>query len=95
MKISINTQSIDSIMYLKGDMNYTYIFYENGKKKTMSQTLKRFEESTAFQDWYRVHRAYLVNPKFIASVSLVESFVELCTGTTIPISRRNLVKFKV
>jgi DNA-binding LytR/AlgR family response regulator len=97
MKISINHQHIkpiDSIIYLQGDLNYTYLFYENGKKKAIAKTLKRFEESPDFQDWFRVHRAYLVNPKFITSVSLIESFVELSTGLVLPISRRRLVKLK-
>jgi two-component system, LytTR family, response regulator len=97
MKTPINNQlihSVDSIIYLQGDLNYTYLFYESGKKQTIPKTLKRFEESPDFQDWFRVHRAYLVNPKFIATVSLLESFVELSTGLILPISRRRLVKFK-
>jgi DNA-binding LytR/AlgR family response regulator len=98
MKIPINHQHIkpiDSIIYLQGDLNYTYLFYENGKKKAIAKTLKRFEESPDFQDWFRVHRSYLVNPKFITSVRLFDSSIELNTGIILPISRRRLVKFKI
>ena len=94
---AINNQtinSIESIVYLQGDINYTNLIYINGKKKTMSRTLKRFEESSVFKSWFRIHRAYLVNPKFVTTVCVLDSTIELNSGVKLPISRRRLLSFK-
>jgi DNA-binding LytR/AlgR family response regulator len=94
---AINAQiisSIESIVYLQGDINYTNLIYLNGKKKTMPRTLKRFEESSEFKSWFRIHRAYLVNPKFVTTVCLIDSTLELKSGLKLPISRRRLLNFK-
>ena len=94
---TINKQiinGIESIVYLQGDINYTNLIYLNGKKKTMSCTLKRFEESSAFKSWFRIHRAYLVNPKFVTTICVLDSTIELDGGVKLPISRRRLLSFK-
>ena len=94
---AINDQiisGIESIVYLQGDINYTNLIYLNGKKKTMSRTLKRFEELSPFKSWFRIHRAYLVNPKFVTTVCVLDSTVVLDGGLKLPISRRRLLGFK-
>lgn len=87
-------KEVDSIQYLKGDINYTSLIYRNGHRKMIAHTLKRFEESNIFEGFLRVHRAYLVNPKFIVSVSLKDYSLELVSGVKLPISRRKLLNFK-
>ncbi len=94
-KISIHTiKSAESIMYLKGDVNYTDIVYLGGKKNTIAHTLKRFEESSLFQDWLRIHRAYLVNPDYVTTVCYIDSTLQLKSGEILPISRRKLLNLR-
>lgn len=85
---------VESIQYLKAEINYTSLVYRNGNQKMIAHTLKRFEESIIFKDFLRVHRAYLVNPKFIGTVSLKEYSLELVSGVKLPISRRKSLNFK-
>ncbi len=52
---------IKDIIYCQADDNYTQIFLANGKKKTVSKTLKYFEEILTSSCFARVHKSYLVN----------------------------------
>jgi DNA-binding LytR/AlgR family response regulator len=85
---------IDSIMYLKGDINYTDVVYLGGKKNTIAHTLKRFEKASQFQHWLRIHRAYLVNPNYVMTVCFLDSTLQLKSGEILPISRRKLLSLK-
>jgi len=49
------------ILYCQADDNYTQIFLVNGKRKTVSKTLKYFEETLRNSSFARVHKSYLVN----------------------------------
>ncbi len=54
----LNTKEI---LYCQADDNYTQIFLTNGKRKTVSKTLKHFEDTLANSSFARVHKSYLVN----------------------------------
>jgi DNA-binding LytR/AlgR family response regulator len=89
-----NIKGIESIQFLRGNTNYTSLIYQNGREKMIAHTLKRFEESSIFEGWCRIHRAYLVNPKYIKSISYKELSLALESGIKLPISRRKLLNFK-
>jgi DNA-binding LytR/AlgR family response regulator len=92
-QIILKIKSFDSIMFLKGDTNYTTLNYRDGKTKMIAHTLKRFEETAFLSHWQRIHRSYLVNPKFIESVDVRYSMIYLKTGLQLPIARRRLLPF--
>lgn len=92
-QIILKIQSFDSIMFLKGEINYTTLNYRDGKKRMIAHTLKRFEEASLFSHWQRIHRSYLVNPSFIESIDIQDSMICLKTGERLPISRRRFLSF--
>jgi two-component system, LytTR family, response regulator len=79
----------NQIVYLKGFDNLTTIFLINNKKITVSKTLKHFQEQLD-QGFFRNHKSYLVNLKFVEKIiSKEKHLLELVDGTQLPISRRN------
>nr|WP_315153927.1 LytTR family DNA-binding domain-containing protein [uncultured Flavobacterium sp.] len=85
---------LDQIIYLKGFDNLTTLYLFNNKKITISKTLKHFEEILG-NGFFRNHKSYVVNLKFIKKIATKESYLlELNDGTQLPISRRNYKNLK-
>ncbi|WP_162387124.1 LytTR family DNA-binding domain-containing protein [Spirosoma endbachense] len=57
-----NTQ----IVYLRGSVQYTYIYYEDGQVDLMSYSIKRL--SALRPNLLRVHKGYAVNPAYIVNI---------------------------
>ncbi|WP_395065899.1 LytR/AlgR family response regulator transcription factor [Flavobacterium sp.] len=81
--------AIAEIQYLKGFDNLTMIYMTRNRKIMVSKTLKHFEEILQ-QDFFRIHKSFLVNLKYASKILSREAlFLELNDGTQLPISRRN------
>lgn len=79
----------DDIIYMKGFDNITTIYLTRNRKITLAKTLKHFE-SLLQKQFFRIHKSYLVNLKFVAKIVTREAyFLELNEGTQLPVSRRN------
>lgn len=79
----------DEILYLKGFDNLTTIYLTRNRKLTLAKTLKHFENLLQ-KDFYRIHKSFIVNLKFVTKILTREAyFIELNEGTQLPISRRN------
>nr|WP_309757256.1 LytTR family DNA-binding domain-containing protein [Flavobacterium sp.] len=79
----------DEILYLKGFDNITTIYLTKKRKLTVAKTLKHFE-SILKKDFFRIHKSFIVNLKFVSkTVSKEAYFLELNEGTQLPVSRRN------
>ncbi|MFV8363708.1 LytR/AlgR family response regulator transcription factor [Flavobacterium sp. ZT3P35] len=79
----------DEILYLKGFDNITTIYLTKKRKLTVAKTLKHFE-SILKNDFFRIHKSFIVNLKFVSkTVSKEAYFLELNEGTQLPVSRRN------
>ena len=50
-----------NIIYIKADSNYSVIFFKDGKKLTVSKTLKNLEENYIRSGFVRIHKSHLVN----------------------------------
>ncbi|SOE19658.1 LytTr DNA-binding domain-containing protein [Spirosomataceae bacterium TFI 002] len=83
-------ENANKIMFLRGDVNYTDLFFENGKYSKECVTLKRFEEQ--LEGFVRVSRSYLVNPRFIHKVVSSPNYchLEMKNGKEVVVSRRKL-----
>ncbi len=80
---------VNEIMYLQGINNLTMVYLTKNRKVMVSKTLKHFEENLP-NDFFRIHKSYLVNLKFASKITSTELyFLELNDGTQLPISRRN------
>ncbi|MBK9736471.1 MAG: LytTR family transcriptional regulator [Saprospiraceae bacterium] len=79
----------EDILYLKADSNYTEINYTDGSKKLLSKTLKVLEDILPSQQFFRIHKSYLVNAAHITDIILSthERAVKLVGGQMLPLSR--------
>ena len=85
---------IKNVVLLKGNVNYTTLYLENGKTKTLSHTLKFYEEFLKTQGFLRVHRAFLINPEYVKEYCEVEQIITMTNGHKAEISRRRKHEFK-
>jgi len=88
-KTGIEFLEIDEIYYCQALDNYTMIFTQDNKK-LVSKPLKKFEEILSGAGFFRTSRSYLVNIKFIKSITLgKKSFVLLNNDAEVPVSQSN------
>lgn len=80
--------TLDQIVRLQGEGNYTNIFIKSRKPVLASKTLKYYEEMLTEFGFIRTHKSHLVNPKFIAKLMADHDLVELLDGSRVEISRR-------
>ena len=79
---------INQVVLLKGDINYTTLHLDNGKKKVVPHTLKFFETFLATHGFLRVHRSFLINPDFVKEYDAEQEILIMSTGEEATISRR-------
>lgn len=85
----IHIVSIDTIIRCESEKNYTTFFLENGKKITVSKTIKEFDLSLAANDFLRVHHSHLVNLNQIKEVVKIDGpYLLMNDGATVPVSSR-------
>ena len=59
--------SIDDVLFAKAEDNYTRI-HTSKKNYILSSTLKSLTEKLPSQRFVRIHRTYVVNPKYIKEI---------------------------
>ncbi|HRH47336.1 MAG TPA: LytTR family DNA-binding domain-containing protein [Panacibacter sp.] len=73
--------------------NYTKIFLQGKKTVITSRTLKEYDELLAEQGFHRIHRAHLVNKKYISSITNDHN-LQLTDGSEVEVSRRKWDEIK-
>jgi DNA-binding LytR/AlgR family response regulator len=53
---------VSDVILLKGDINYTIFYLENGKQKIVAHPIKFFEPYLETHGFLRIHRSFLINP---------------------------------
>ncbi len=81
-----------NILYLKSYINYTEVFYTDGRRVVVATTLKTFERCFAKQGFCRVHRSVLVNMAFVKAFGEGEVYID--NDHILPVSRRKGQKLK-
>lgn len=99
-KIAFPTESgfelvkVASILYCEADSNYCNITCLDGRKITLSKTLKHVEELLPTSIFQRIHKSYLVNLNYVNRFNKTnELLVELTNGETLPVSVRQKEDF--
>lgn len=78
----------DDIMYCKANGNYSEIYFKEHKKETLSKKLKEVEALIQNENFFRVHKSYLVNVKYIKEfVKTDGNYLVLENEITIPVAR--------
>jgi DNA-binding LytR/AlgR family response regulator len=87
------TVNPEDLIILKGDINYTTVYFQNGKKKAMvATTLKRFEEKLfPYSNFFRITKSTIINTKCIKNIS--NNKILLNNGETVIPSRRRAKVF--
>jgi two-component system LytT family response regulator len=80
--------TLDEILRLEADKNYTAIHLIGKRPFLASKTLKHFDEMLGEFNFIRTHKSHLVNPKYIKQVTHNNQFLLLSDGSRIEISRR-------
>jgi DNA-binding LytR/AlgR family response regulator len=81
----------DQVVYMAADINYTTLFFKNGKTEVYAYTLKAFENNNGINSHFkRIHKGYMVNDNYVEAWQKRQ--VLLLGGGKLPISRRRQVK---
>lgn len=84
------------VKYLEAQDDYVMIYTETGKF-LKQQTMKFYEENLDQNDFFRVHRSYIVNIDFIARLEPYEKSgyrIFLKSGEKLPVSRGGYQRLK-
>jgi len=57
--------SLNEILYLKGEVNYTRFILKTGEKLMTSKTLKEYEKLLTNYGFYRIHQSSLINLRYV------------------------------
>jgi two-component system, LytTR family, response regulator len=78
------------IIYLKGEVNYSYIYLISGERLLVCTTLKTLENRFKNAGFFRAHKSSLINLDFIKNYiyDVNGGKIELLNNETIEVSRR-------
>jgi DNA-binding LytR/AlgR family response regulator len=79
---------INNVVLLKGVINYTIFYLENGKEKLVARPIKFFENYLETHGFLRVHRSFLINPNHVKNFDKDQFLLTMTNGTKANISRR-------
>ena len=85
------------IVMLKGNVNYTDIYFLNGQTLTVATTLKVLEKRFKTDPEYcRTHKSFLINTQYLKKLNLSNRspIAEMENGLTASISRRKMSSLK-
>ncbi|MVM36439.1 response regulator receiver protein [Spirosoma sp. HMF3257] len=82
--------AVADLVYLEGDLNYTWLHWVDGQRSLVPYCLKRLSASLPPTWFVRSHRHYLVNCQFINRIEVrsKKAILYLHTGESLPLSRR-------
>jgi two-component system, LytTR family, response regulator len=79
----------DNIVYLQGDINYTHIHLIQGNKITSSKTLKDFEQLLSAKQFFRIHKANIINLSYVSKYLKGDGGeVVMAEGSSLEVSRQ-------
>lgn len=81
--------SVDDIVHIEADSNYSVFYLDNKEKITVSKVLKEYEEILPDRQFFRIHKSSIVNLNYIAAYNYRNGYeVLLKNGEKIAVSRR-------
>ena len=89
VKNKVELTSLDNIVRMESEANYTNVILSDGNKVLVAKTLKIFEELLNHKNFLRVHQSHLVNLSRVVSFDKKEMFMLLDNQEKIPVSRRH------
>ncbi len=89
-----NIIEVSEIMYCKSESNYTRFNFTDGKNLLVSKTLKEFETILLENNFFRIHRSYIINLNCIAKYNKGKGGeVVMKDGAVLEVSREKKDEF--
>jgi two-component system, LytTR family, response regulator len=86
--------TVDDIVYLQANDNYTFIYNSDKKKFLVSRTLKSFEDLLPPDQFIRIHHAHIINKSFVERYIRGDGGqVVMSIGATLDVSKRKKAEF--
>jgi two-component system LytT family response regulator len=81
--------ALDDLVRLEAASNYTHFYLHNGKKMTVSKTLKEYDDLLEPEGFVRIHQSHMINMRYLKSyqkgknpVAIMQDDIELDIGAT-------------
>ena len=85
----------DEVIMLKADVNYTEVHLCSGKMLIVATTLKALEKRFSNFLFFRTHKSYLINLRYVLdSQEVINKNVLMQNDFSVEISRRKKTKFR-
>ena len=85
----IRFQSLDGIIYLEANLNYTHIVLADNSRILVSRNLKEFEDLLPPAEFLRIHHSHIINRKHVDRYLRGEGGqVVMHNGTVLDVSKR-------
>jgi two-component system LytT family response regulator len=82
------------VLYIKADGRYSTVYCIDGKNHVVCKNIGEYESELNKDFFFRVHKSYLVNCKFVIQINSRDGdFVELVNNTEIELSKRRKTEF--
>jgi two-component system, LytTR family, response regulator len=80
---------VENITALEASNNYTVVYENNKTKRVVTKMLKEFEEILNPNQFYRIHKSFIINLHSIQELTTEEGLiVKMVDGNAYPVSRR-------
>jgi two-component system, LytTR family, response regulator len=79
---------LHEIVMLQGDINYSLVYLQGGRKVLIPRTLKIFEELLENYNFVRTHRGFIINCEHLIRIDNLHDSIELTNNLQASISRR-------
>ncbi|MCU0323934.1 MAG: LytTR family transcriptional regulator [Spirosomaceae bacterium] len=77
------------VLYLKADVNYTEVYLNDGEVVIVSKTLKELEKRFCDHNFFRTHKSFMVNMKYVTGFRINEEMtVNVQDEHKVSLSRR-------
>lgn len=86
--------NVDEITHLKAEGSYVHIYLKDGNKILVSKNIKDYENQlTETEGFFRTHRSFLVNIKYIINASSSQTEATMCNNELVSIARERKQEF--
>jgi DNA-binding LytR/AlgR family response regulator len=83
---------LQEIIMFQGNVNYSLIYLNGGRKILIPRTLKIFEELLENYNFLRTHRGFIINCDHLLKIDKIRESVYLTNNLQASISRRRRVE---
>ncbi len=83
---AVHIVSVDAIIYVKSDNNYSEFYINDDRKIVVSKPLKFYNDQLQSYSFFRTHQSYLANLTYAKTFHKRDSVLELSNGKQLPVS---------